>query len=303
MLPTLRTDATVGTALAVHGGAGARPSLLAESEKTEYHAALARAVRAGKDVLDAGGAALDAACASVLVLEDSPLFNSAHGAALNADGAAELDAAVMIGSGDAGAVAGVTVVRNPVLAARAVMERTDHVLLMDPPLALIEEWALDIVPRDYFVTPARVTQLERLRNAELVGPRHGTVGAVARDASGGLAAATSTGGTANQLRGRIGDSPIIGAGTWAFDTTVAISCTGVGEEFMRQAVAHSVHARLRHTDATLDEAVGAVMADLGAADGRGGMIAVDRHGAVHLTYNTEGMFSGWLEEGEIRTHV
>jgi L-asparaginase / beta-aspartyl-peptidase len=303
MLTTLRADAADGPALAIHGGAGARPSLLADDEKAEYHAALAKAVRAGKDVLDAGGPALDAVCASVLVLEDSPLFNAAHGAALNAEGHAELDAAVMVGAGDAGGVAGVRVVRNPVLAARAVMERTSHVLLIDPPLSMVEDWGLDIVPADYFITPARIAQLEKLRAKELTGPRHGTVGAVARDASGALAAATSTGGTANQLPGRVGDSPIIGAGTWASNDTVAISCTGVGEEFMRQAVAHSVHAHLRHTDATLAGAVEAAMADLGAADGRGGLIAVDAHGGVHLTYNTEGMFSGWLDRGEVRTHV
>lgn len=303
MLSTLRADAAGGIALAVHGGAGARPSLLDESEKAEYHAALARAVDAGRRILDAGGAAIDAVCASVVVLEDSPLFNSAHGAALNADGVAELDAAVMIGSGDAGAVTGVRVIRNPVLAARAVMDRTDHVLLIDPPVSMIEEWALETVPRDYFVTPARIAQLEKLRAKELIGPRHGTVGAVARDASGALAAATSTGGTANQLPGRVGDSPLIGAGTWASDSTVAVSCTGVGEEFIRQAVAHSVHARLRHTDDTLAEAVDAVMSELGTAHGRGGLIAVDRRGGVHLTYNTEGMFSGWLDRGEVRTHV
>ncbi|MFI8632664.1 isoaspartyl peptidase/L-asparaginase family protein [Microbacterium sp. NPDC077663] len=303
MLTTLRADVSDGPALAIHGGAGARPSLLVDDEKAEYHAALAKAVRAGKVVLDAGGPALDAVCAAVLVLEDSPLFNAAHGAALNADGYAELDAAVMVGAGDAGGVAGVRAVRNPVLAARAVMEQTSHVLLVDPSLSMVEAWGLDLVPPEYFITPARVAQLEKLRAKELTGPRHGTVGAVARDASGALAAATSTGGTANQLPGRVGDSPIIGAGTWAANDTVAISCTGVGEEFMRQALAHSVHAHLKHTDATLGDAVHAAMADLGDADGRGGLIAVDARGGIHLTYNTEGMFSGWLDRGEIHTHV
>jgi beta-aspartyl-peptidase (threonine type) len=292
-----------GVALALHGGAGARPSLLQEHEKAEYHATLRRAVEAGGEVLFAGGVALDAVCASVQVMEDSPLFNSAHGAALNAEGSAELDAAVMTGSGATGAVAGCRTARNPVTAARAVMERTPHVFLIDPPSALLQVWGLDVVDPEYFLTPARIVQLERLRAAEHVGPRHGTVGAVARDARGHLAAATSTGGTANQMPGRVGDSPLIGAGTWAADGTVAISCTGVGEEFIRQAVAHSVHARLRHTPETLDEAVRAVMADLDAADGRGGLIAADAGGALHLTYNTEGMFSGWLENGEVRTHV
>ncbi len=299
---TFRVEPASGPALAIHGGAGARPSLLSPDEKGQYHAALAAAQHAGQQIVDAGAPALDAVVAAVGVLEDSPLFNAAHSAALNAEGRAELDAAVMA-AGDAGAVAGVRAARSPIRAARAVMERTPHVLLIDPGEQLLRDWGLDVVDPSYFVTDARVVQLARLRGSETVGPRHGTVGAVARDASGSLAAATSTGGTANQLPGRVGDSPIIGAGTWADDDTVAVSCTGVGEAFMRQVVAHGIDARMRYLGCGLEAAVDAAMAKLASAGGRGGLIAVDRDGGLHLTYNTEGMFSGWIERGEVRTHV
>lgn len=300
---TYGADATGGPALAIHGGAGARPGLLDEDARVEHHAALVRAVEEGGAVLDAGGAALDAVCAAVLVLEDCPLFNSARGAALNADGRAELDAAVMAGSGHAGAVAGARIARNPVLAARAVMERTDHVMMIDPAEALLTDWEVERADPGYFVTAARLEQLASLRDMALLGPRHGTVGAVARDVHGRLAAATSTGGTANQLPGRVGDTPLIGAGTWAADDTVAVSCTGVGETFMRQVVAHGIDARMRYAGASMIDAVADAMGELGAAGGSGGLIAVDRDGALVLTYNTEGMFSGWLERGEVRTHV
>ncbi len=289
--------------LAVHGGAGARPSRLSDEEKVEYHRALARSLAAGREVLDGGGPALDAVCASVVVLEESPLFNAGHGAALNADGLAELDAAVMTGQGLAGAVIGSTITRNPVLAARAVMERTEHVALVDPSDALLRQWGLQVVARDHFVTEHRLAQVRALREKTLVGPRHGTVGAVARDRSGTLAAATSTGGIANQLPGRVGDAPVIGAGTWADSSTVAISCTGHGEHFMRQVVAHQVHSHMAIGAADLRSAVVSTMDELGRRGGSGGLIAIDSLGNALLVYNSEGMFSGFLENGEIRTHV
>jgi beta-aspartyl-peptidase (threonine type) len=295
--------AGTGTALAIHGGASARPSLLDEDEKAQYHEGLRRSLAAGQAVLAAGGPAADAVCAAVVELEDSPLFNAGHGAALNAECLAELDAALMLGSGDVGAVVGSTIARNPIRAARAVLERTDHVMLLDPPAALLDDWDVTTVPREYFVTEHRIAQVRELQARAVAGPRHGTVGAVARDASGALAAATSTGGTANQMVGRIGDAPVPGAGTWAADATVAISCTGHGEAFLRQTFAHDVHARMALLGEGLDTAAAAAMAALGAKHGRGGFIAVDRLGNALLTYNTEGMFSGYLEDGEIRTHV
>lgn len=297
------TGSGTGTALAIHGGAGARPSLLDDDEKAEHHEALRTSLAAGQAVLVAGGPAADAVIAAVVELEDSPLFNAAHGAALNADGLAELDAALMLGSGDAGAVVGSTIARNPIHAARAVLERTPHVMLLDPPAALLHGWGVVTAPRDYFVTEHRLVQLRHLQERALTGPRHGTVGAVARDASGALAAATSTGGTANQMVGRIGDAPVVGAGTWAADATAAISCTGHGEAFLRQAFAHDVHARMALLGEGLETAAAAAMAALGDSNGSGGFIAVDRLGNALLTYNTEGMFSGYLENGAIRTHV
>jgi beta-aspartyl-peptidase (threonine type) len=238
-----------------------------------------------------------------MVMEDSPLFNSAHGAALNAHGQAELDAAVMRGTGEAGAVAGVRTARNPIQLARAVMEQTSHVLLIDPDDAFLTAWGIETVDRDYFITPARVAQLARLQSEETVGAKHGTVGAVARDAHGQLAAATSTGGTANQFVGRVGDTPIIGSGTWADNDVVAISCTGQGEFFMRQVTAHDIHARMTYGGADLRTAVEATMADLGDNGGLGGLIAIDAEGNGLLSFNSEGMFCGFLENGELRTHV
>ena len=295
--------ATSSTSLAIHGGAGARPSLLNDDEKVEYHQALERSLLAGKDVLDAGGSAIDAVCASVMVMEDSPLFNSAHGAALNADGLAELDASVMLGSGRAGAIAGSKIARNPVLAARAVMERTKHVLLIDPDEQRLAEWGIETVDRDYFITPARVAQLAKLQAEKSTGPKHGTVGAVARDMHGNLAAATSTGGTANQFVGRVGDTPVIGAGTWADSDVVAISCTGQGEYFLRQATAHDIHARMAYGGVDLRTAVAATMAALGDAGGLGGLIALDAAGDAVLVFNSEGMFCGHLENGAAVTNV
>lgn len=289
--------------LAIHGGAGARPALLTEEEKAIHHEALKVALHVGMAILERGGSALDAVCESVIALEDSPLFNAAHGAALTRERTAELDAAVMTGDGDAGAVAAVRFARNPVLAARAVMENSPHVLLVDPPVAQLEAWSLDVVERDYFLTEKRLAQVEALQAQNLVGPRHGTVGAVARDSNGNLASATSTGGTANQEVGRVGDTPVIGAGTFADSSTVAISCTGEGEHFLRQVTAHELHARIKYLAEPTATASRKVLDDLGEAGGRGGLIAVDSEGRTLLGYNSEGMFSGYVENGKAVSHV
>lgn len=298
----IQTIPGAAAALAVHGGAGSRPTPLTAEAERDYHAGLAAALNAGSAILAAGGSALDATCAAVLELEDNPLFNSAHGAALTARGAAELDAAVMCGNGDAGAVAACTSVRNPILAARAVMERTGHVLLVAPPDDLLAEWGLDVVSNEYFVTARRREELVRVRDLGEVGSRHGTVGAVARDASGRLAAATSTGGMTNQMAGRVGDTPLIGAGTFASDRTAAISCTGHGEYFIRGAVAHDIHARMAYRGDSLAAAIRGTIADqLDATGGSGGLIAVGADGELVLAFNSASMFRGYWAAGE--THV
>lgn len=288
-------SAGVPYSLAVHAGAGSRCAPLTTTEAADGHAGLRRALDVGQRILRRGGAALDAVCAAVVELEDNPLFNAGHGAALTASGTAELDAAVMTGSGTAGAVATCTFARNPVLAARSVMERTPHVLLVAPGQALLESWGLEIARPQDFVTPRRLEELDRTRRGLTEGTTHGTVGAVARDANGHLAAATSTGGITNQMPGRVGDSPVIGAGTYANDRTVAISCTGDGEKFIRGVVAFDVSARIEYLGTELGDAVERSFAErLDTIGGSGGMIAVDAAGNVVLGFNSAAMFRGYL---------
>lgn len=291
-------DAAV--ALALHGGAGGRIKELAEDERRGFEAGLTAAYRAGDAVLRAGGPALDAVCASVGVLEDDPLFNAGRGAALTSDGRAELDAAVMTGDGRAGAVAASRYARNPVLLARRVLERSPHVLLVSPPAELARSWDLEIVDPDWFVTDARRQQLARLQEQALTGPRHGTVGAVARDSSGRIAAATSTGGMADQASGRIGDSPIIGAGTYARDGLAAISCTGHGEAFIRGVVAYDIAARIRYLGSDLAEAITATFAnELQAKGSSGGLVAVDGSGRIVVAHNSPSMFAAYADKAEL----
>jgi beta-aspartyl-peptidase (threonine type) len=304
--------------LAIHGGAGTiRPADLTPEAEAAYRAGLARALEAGRSVLQRDGTALDAVCAAVQALEDDPLFNAGKGAVFTHEGKVELDAAVMDGAtGQAGAVAGVGRIKSPVLAARAVMEKTRHVLLIG---AGAEQFAaahgIELVEPDYFHTDHRWAQLQKAKaEAALVldhdgaGPamsfeawktddKFGTVGAVARDRAGRLAAATSTGGLTNKFYGRVGDSPIIGAGTYA-DARVAVSGTGVGEFFMRGLLAYDIAARMAYRGAALDEAAReAVEEALTAKGGQGGVIAVDAHGNVAFRFNTAGMYRGQVKEG------
>jgi beta-aspartyl-peptidase (threonine type) len=293
-----------GPALAVHGGAGGRRAELTEASEQAYRDGIQRAVTAGRAVLGDGGSALDAVCAAVNQLENDALYNAGHGAALTSDGTAELDAAVMTGAGSAGAVAACRTVRNPVLAARAVMERTPHVLMVTPGAELLAEWGLDTVPNEYFVIDRRRAELRRVQQESAAGTKHGTVGAVARDAAGHVAAATSTGGMTNQLPGRVGDAPISGAGTYASDRTVAISCTGEGEFFLRGVVAHDIGARIAYQGADLESAVRATIAErLDATGGSGGLIAIGPDGTVVLGYNSECMFRGYWDGTEIACAV
>jgi beta-aspartyl-peptidase (threonine type) len=278
--------------IAVHGGAGLAPE---DDRRVEgIHVALRAAVEAGSGVLARGGSALDAVEAAVIVLEDAPELNAGRGSVLTPDGRVEMDAAVMDGAGRAaGAVALVRGVRNPVQAARALLDDGSYVMLAgDGAAAFARERGLAFEAEDWFVTDR---QRERLRRAR--ADLRGTVGAVARDAGGHLAAATSTGGRAGKRSGRIGDSPMLGAGTWADDRTAAVSGTGDGEAFMRSLPCHELDALLRHRGLGLAEAAERALSDLD-----GGLIAVDRDGNLALPFNTEVMARGWRTgDGPVQT--
>jgi isoaspartyl peptidase/L-asparaginase-like protein (Ntn-hydrolase superfamily) len=268
--------------IAIHGGAGFSRKTPAQP----YRAGLARALEAGWDVLGRGGASLDAVAAAVVALEDDALFNAGRGAVYNAAGRHELDASIMDGATlRAGAVAAVSCIRNPILAARAVMERSPHVLLAG---AGAERFArrqrLKLEAPSYFSTPGRLAALRKnLKH------HHGTVGAVALDMEGNLAAATSTGGFTGKLPGRVGDSPIIGAGTWADNATCAVSGTGHGELFIRTALAHDIAARMRYRGDSLQRAAQAALAAVARLGGDGGLAAVDRRGNIAMPFNSEAM--------------
>lgn len=292
------------TAMVIHGGAGTilREALTPEREK-EIRADLERALDAGQTVLAAGGSALDAVSAAVVVLEDSPNFNAGKGAVFNADGVNELDSAVMDGNGQrAGAIAGVHRIRNPVRLARAVMEKSPHVMLVgDGAEAFATSIGMELVDPGYFRTEERWRQLQDAKarsSARIALPRSyyfGTVGAVALDASGHIAAATSTGGMTNKQWGRVGDAPVIGAGTWA-DDRCGVSATGWGEFFIRLDVAHDICARLAYRgDSLADAANTVVMERVPALGGDGGVIAIDSEGNIAMPFNTSGMYRAWID--------
>ena len=292
-------------AIAIHGGAGTLPRAeRTPAQEATSRAGLAAALDAGYAVLEDGGTSLDAVTVAVRILEDDPLFNAGRGAVLTHEGTVELDASIMDGRTlAAGAIAGVAHIRNPIELARAVMEHSPHVMLIGTGA---EEFAhtrnIAFVANDYFKTETRKAQLRRV----LVGDTRpanelsalGTVGAVARDQAGNLAAATSTGGMTGKRYGRVGDSPIIGAGTYADNGSCAISATGHGEYFIRTAVAHDICARVAYGGATLQEAADAVvMQRLAKLGGEGGIIAVDASGQVVMSFNSEGMFRGARSSG------
>ncbi len=301
--PAPAAGASTPVAIAVHGGAGTivKSELRAEEEDA-IRSTLERAVRAGHGVLAAGGTSLDAVQAAVLVLEDSPLFNAGKGAVFNHEGINELDAAIMDGATlDAGAVAGLNRVRNPILAARKVMEASPHVLLFgEGAEAFAAEQGLTLVEPQYFHTEKRWQQLQeaiaKQRDFDLtrkagVDRFFSTVGAVALDRNGNLAAATSTGGLTNKRYGRVGDVPVIGAGTYADNHSCAVSATGHGEYFIRSVVAHDICAQVAYRDLSLVQAADAVvMGKLVERGGRGGVIAIDREGNIAMPFNTEGMY-------------
>lgn len=299
--------------LALHGGAGTLPRAeMNDDLEQRYRAGLARALAAGYAVLQSGGASLEAVSRAIVLLEDDPLFNAGHGAVFTLDGQNELDASIMDGSTlEAGAICGVTHIRNPIMLARAVMENSEYVFLSGPGA---EDFALtqgfELVPRGYFHTAARWRQLERIRGGDtglsgLTISHVGTVGAVALDTQGRLAAGTSTGGMTGKRFNRIGDSPVIGAGTYADDRSCAVSATGHGEVFIRAAVAHDICARMRYGARDLATAVReVVLEELPALRGEGGVVAIDARGHIAMEFNSEGMFRASRKAGgEPEIHI
>ena len=294
--------------IAIHGGAGCiRRENLNDQRAAEYRRVLKAALQMGYAILEKGGSSLDAVENAVVFLEESPLFNAGHGAVFTHEKTIELDASIMDGSGLAGAVAGVRYVRNPIKAARKVFEKSPHVMLIGAGAdAFARHIGLEQVDPSFFHTEYRWKQLQKVIHSDDVVLDHsstvskpnsdkfGTVGAVALDLNGNLAAATSTGGMTNKRWGRIGDSPIIGAGTYAKNATCAVSCTGHGEFFLREAIAHSVSARMEYGKMTLHAAAQTTIYEqLKNAGGEGGIIAIDRFGNIELPYTTDGMFRGF----------
>jgi beta-aspartyl-peptidase (threonine type) len=285
--------------LVIHGGSGVigRASLSAELE-AEYRAVLSQSLSAGFAVLSRGGEALDACIAAVMVMEDSPLFNAGKGAVLTNLGGVALDASVMVGKdASAGSVSGLKGTRNPVLAADMVRTSTPHVMLSGEEADAFFSTRLPQEKLEYFVTERR---LKALREAQGEGrppgdaaQRHGTVGAVALDSAGNLAAATSTGGMTNKAHGRVGDSPVIGAGTFA-DTRVAVSCTGHGEMFLRCCAAKDVAAQVEYAGRGLAESLAHTLEKVARMGGDGGIIAISKDGEVQADFNAEGMYRGWI---------
>jgi beta-aspartyl-peptidase (threonine type) len=312
--------------LVIHGGAGTiTKANLSAKKEADYRAALTLALQTGYNVLKAGKTSLDAVEAAIHVMEDSPLFNAAKGAVFTHDGRNELDASIMDGKTlMAGAVAGVTTIKNPVSAARAVMEKSEHVMMVGPGAeAFAKQAGLTIVDPSYFYTKERWDGLQKAIKADSTRAvldhgnkksmklgvlnkdyKFGTVGAVALDNAGNLAAATSTGGMTNKKYGRVGDSPIIGAGTYANNETAGISCTGWGEFYIRNVVAYDISAMMEYKKMPVAEAAKAVLDKVGKMGGDGGLIALDKNGHVAMPFNTDGMYRGTVtSDGKIEVLI
>ena len=292
-------------ALAIHGGAGvmSRDRMTPEREN-EYTRHLDRALAIGDSILSSGGTAVDAVEQVVAFLEDCPLFNAGKGAVFTSKGTIELDASIMEGkTHNAGAIAGVTDIRNPIKAVRLVMEKSEHVMLAGRGASEFARLqGLTMVNNRYFFTRERYESLKQLQKRERERSRqdnYGTVGCVALDMEGNLCAGTSTGGMMNKKFGRIGDAPVIGAGTWADNSTCAVSCTGHGEYFIRLTVARDVASHMEYKGMDLPAAGNTVLDKLTRMGGTGGFIAIDRKGNIIMPFNTSGMFRGWIRpDGE-----
>jgi len=297
--------------LAIHGGAGTieRSNMTPEKER-EYRAGLERALSAGYEVLKGGGSSLDATEAAVRVLEDDPHFNAGRGSVFTSAGTNEMDASIMDGKTlKAGAVGSVQHIKNPIALARLVMEKSPHVMLdCAGAEAFAKANGMELVEQKYFFTQDRWNALQKIKTSEknrasgngksfiiTDQDRHGTVGAVALDKNGNLAAATSTGGTTNKMPGRIGDTPVIGAGTYANNQTCAVSCTGDGEYFIRASAAHEVSALMQYRGLKLQEAAQTALDTVKQLGGAGGLIAIDKNGEIALPFNTNGMYRGYVD--------
>ncbi len=292
-----------GYVLVIHGGAGnITPERITPEKQGLYEQKLTEALAAGEKVLASGGSALDAVVAAVQLMEECPLFNAGKGAVFNAEGKNELDASLMDGNTlKAGAVAGVMTIKSPVEAARRVMDSSAHVMMAGRGA---EEFAriqgLEMVDPSYFYTEESWQEYQKVKARMETEGRKGTVGAVALDMSGNLAAATSTGGMVYKKFGRIGDSPIIGAGTYANNESCAVSCTGHGEFFIRNSVAYDLSARMLYLGETVEQASGIIINDkLKIQGANGGLIAVDFRGNIAMPFNTSGMFRGYVKKGEM----
>ncbi len=309
------TPSSAPFTVAIHGGAGNLQKLnLSPEQQAAYKAVLDSALQVGYSLLVKGDSAVDVVQQVIMVLENSPLFNAGKGAVFTHEGTNEMDAAIMDGKTlDAGAVAGVTTIKNPIAAARAVLGDNRFVMLSGRGAeAYAAEQHLEIVDPAYFYDEKRWHQMLKLRDSTVTeldhgsieeaqdAAKYGTVGCVVLDQHGNLAAGTSTGGLANKQFGRIGDSPIIGAGTYANNKTCAISCTGKGEDFIRLTVAHDISAMMEYKGYSLQKAARKVIQEkLKTLKGRGGLVAVDHKGKVCFEFNTTGMFRGWVNESGV----
>jgi len=304
--PAQNTEKPFG--IVIHGGAGSmeRAKITPEKEK-EYISTLDKALKAGYGILEKGGASVDAVEAAIRILEDSPLFNAGKGAVFTADGTIELDSSIMEGKNlNAGAVASIKHIKNPVSLARLVMEKSPHVMMIGAGAELFaKKMGVKLVPNNYFFTKERWDGLQKIKKEEKEKEKSakkeseknkcGTVGAVALDKDGNIAAATSTGGMVNKKHGRVGDSPIIGAGTYANNKTCGVSATGYGEYFIRSVVAYDISALMEYSGFPVDKAANTVMDKVKTLGGYGGVIAMDRNGNITMSFNTPGMFRGFLK--------
>lgn len=299
-------------AIVIHGGAGtlSKSDMDAETEKA-YVDALNQALTEGENILKSGGKSIDAVVAAIKIMEDSPLFNAGKGAVFSHDGKNELDASIMTGDQQlAGAVGGVTNVKNPIILARTIMEKSKHVMMVGKGAeAFAADNNLELVDPSYFYTQKRWDNLQQAiieeknntldKSSNLPNKKHGTVGCVALDMNGNIVAGTSTGGMTNKMYNRLGDSPIIGAGTYADNNTCGVSCTGHGEFFIRYTVARDIAALMEYKGLTLKQACDTIVyKKLVSKGGEGGLIALDKSGNIEMPFNTTGMYRGWARDGQ-----
>lgn len=295
--------------IVIHGGAGViLRENLSDEQEAAYTAALETSLQAGADILSNGGSSLDAVQAAVITMEDDPLFNAGYGAVMTADRMHELDASIMEGNQrDAGSVAGVTRVKNPILAARAVMDQSEHVMFAGEGAdSFAGSVGLELVENDYFTTKRRVEALDRVLDTRerTDADRHGTVGAVAIDQNGNLAAATTTGGMTAKMHGRIGDAPLIGAATYAQNGVCAVSATGHGEYFIRVGVAKTICSRVELAGENIEAAAENALAQVADLGGDGGVIVMGGEGEFAYVFNSKGMYRGMMDaNGDMETAI